>query len=137
MTTSPRARVLIVDDDQGTLEVTQALLEDAGYEVSIRATPVGTGAQIQREQPDIVLLDVNMPALKGDRIAEIIVRRGRQGRSRIVFFSGAEEDALQALCDKHGALGWIRKSGDHQAFLEDFERLVALARSSQGTSPSS
>jgi CheY-like chemotaxis protein len=119
--------VLVVDDDQTTLSVIQALLEDAGYRVAVRSEALGTTAQIQQTEPDFVLLDVNMPALTGDRIARVLSRGERLERTRLVFYSGRPAEELERLARTHGAHGWIRKGSDNAAFVREFERLVADA----------
>ena len=62
-------KVMIVDDENTVLEITGAVLEDHGYRVIKRESALGTSLAILREKPDVVLLDVNMPGLSGDRIA--------------------------------------------------------------------
>lgn len=122
---SSRGSVLVVDDDRTTLTLAQALLEDAGFDVTVRDQALGTGAQIAQERPDFVVLDINMPALSGDRIAELMRARDRMGAARIVFYSGRPESELREFAERFGALGWIHKSGDHAAFVAEFEKLVA------------
>lgn len=116
---------MIVDDDQTTLTLVEALLEDAGFEVVTRDSALGTGAQIASEQPDFLILDINMPALTGDQVAELIRNKERLAQTRLVFYSGRPEAELRAFASKYGALGYISKSGNHAEFLKAFEDIVA------------
>ncbi len=57
----PGTRVLLVDDDADLREVLRIVLEDAGYEVLLAESgPKGMEA-VDRERPEILLLDVMMP----------------------------------------------------------------------------
>ena len=67
-----RRTVLVVDDDPIVLEVTRERLEGAGYIVYVREEALGTSQWSAEFQPDIVLLDVNMPALTGLDLAQLL-----------------------------------------------------------------
>lgn len=62
---SAQAEILIVDDSALILELYRDVFEAAGFEVITRNTPFGTSSTIAAKKPDIVLLDVFMPALQG------------------------------------------------------------------------
>jgi CheY-like chemotaxis protein len=128
---SPRT-ILVVDDDPVTLSVTQAVLEDAGFKVATRETPVGTGAHIQKSRPDLVLLDVNMPALTGDRLAELLTKNGRMAGARLVFYSSSSETDLRRLAAQYGAAGWIRKGTDHGELVNEVQRLLGAVSLASG-----
>lgn len=120
---APR-RVLVVDDEDTTLAVIQAALEDLGYEVTTRNRALGTSAVIMHERPDIVLIDVEMPGLSGDGIVRLI--RETPSLRSIVFIlhSGARAKDLARLTRETGAAGAIVKTADLQEFSRQFERLV-------------
>ena len=118
-------RVMVVDDDPTTLELVRVLLEDIGCMVVTRMQAIGTAAQLQEVDPDFVLLDIHMPALRGDRVAEILSRGGRLKRARLIFHSARPPEELMELTETHGAAGWIHKDGDHAGFVRRFEEIVA------------
>src|SRR5262249_26271874 len=68
--TTRRMRFMVVDDDPVVLEVTRERLSFMGYDVIVRESALGTSAAILRERPDVVLLDVNMPSLSGEQLAQ-------------------------------------------------------------------
>lgn len=117
--------MLVVDDDRTSLLVTQAVLEDAGYAVTIRDQALGTSAIIMKERPDIVLLDVEMPGLNGDRIIQLMQRQRHGLAIKFILYTGARVDELERLVSSTGANGGIVKTGDHGTFLRDFERIIA------------
>ena len=58
-------RVLVVDDDQDTLDYLSALLIDNGYEVRTAASHAAALLQLEEFQADAVLMDVMMPGKSG------------------------------------------------------------------------
>jgi CheY-like chemotaxis protein len=123
-----RGTVLIVDDDPIVLEVTRERLESAGYQVHTREEALGTSQWTAEFQPDIVLLDVNMPALAGPELAQLLKKRRATKDIAIILYSSLESAELQSKLRTTGAVGAIQKTGDERRFLEDFERLAARLR---------
>jgi CheY-like chemotaxis protein len=120
--TSPR-KILVVDDDPTTLEMIGALLEAQGHSVVLRDTALGTTQVIIRDCPDVVLLDVRMPGLSGDKLAELI--SSRRGREIVVLYSGSPQRELGELARRCGAAGFITKTSNPSEFLERFESILA------------
>jgi CheY-like chemotaxis protein len=123
---SRKARVLVVDDDPVVLELVRGWLEDAGYAVEVRESALGTAQQVAVDQPDIVLLDVMMPALSGGELAQLIRRHHRTALASVILHSSLEPAELADLVEKTGALGALPKTHDAERFVADFERLFAI-----------
>ena len=93
------AQILVVDDDQNLRKIIQANLELAGYVV----TAVPNGADALREldamQPDLVVLDVMMPAMDGYEVARKIRARPAAAHVPIIMLTakGEVEDKLQGF----------------------------------------
>jgi len=58
-------RILVVDDETNQRLLLRELLEDDGYEVLEAGDGLAAIATVQKENPDLVLLDINMPGLDG------------------------------------------------------------------------
>jgi CheY-like chemotaxis protein len=117
-------RVLIVDDDRSHLETTRELLEDEGYEVLTQSSPFGATERIMVSRPDVVLLDVNMPALSGEVLLPILRGREQTRDTRVVFLSSNDEETLRTATRRLGAAGWVCK-GDLSGLLRTLERVLA------------
>lgn len=81
-----RSRVLVVDDDPIIRDVVVNYLEAQGFD-AVKTAPSGPDAALMAESfdPEVVLLDYLMPALKGDDTA--IVLRKVVPRATIIAFS--------------------------------------------------
>lgn len=69
-------RILVVDDEPDIRATVQAMLEIEGYEVAVAANGADALAAIEREAPDLILLDMRMPVLDGWGFAAELRRRG-------------------------------------------------------------
>lgn len=118
-----KKRVLIVDDDHAYLETVQELLEDEGYEVLVQAGPFGATERVMTGRPDVVLLDVNMPALSGEALLPLLKARPQTRDTPVIFHSSNDEEALRSAAGRLGAAGWACK-GDLPALRRALERAL-------------
>ncbi|HEX6100814.1 MAG TPA: response regulator [Thermoanaerobaculia bacterium] len=104
-----RQRILIVDDDLAHLESTRGILEAEGYEVKTHDQPFGSTNAIIQYQPDLVLLDVNMPGLSGDKLADVYRANAKTRTARVMLYSSNDEDTLRAAARRLQIDGYICK----------------------------
>jgi CheY-like chemotaxis protein len=123
-----KLRIMVVDDDETTLEVTAALLESRGHEVIQRNSALGTTLAILRDKPAVVLLDVHMPGLSGDRLVELVAPRKDRPRPIIILHSASTLSELEQLAQRCGAAGVIEKTGDGLEFIKRFEQVLSTNR---------
>lgn len=120
-----RPKVLVVDDSPIIREAGKLVLEAAGFEVVTLESPLLVAGVVRREVPDIILLDVNMPALPGDVVAQIVKQHGFSKRTRVVLFSDLEKGELERRAAAAGASGFIQKSGTPDSLAADVRRFLA------------
>lgn len=101
------ARILLIDDDPALLDVVAMGLEDADHEV-IRARDGRSGlARIQSERPDIVVSDINMPALDGFSLCQQI--RAAGDSVPVILLTSRDNEIDEALGLDLGADDYIVK----------------------------
>lgn len=89
---SRRARILVVDDERDTLELTEAMLTARGYDVVlVESGPAALEALACR--PDVVLLDVMMPEMSGLSVLEHMRRTPRLAAVPVILFTARQRDA--------------------------------------------
>ncbi|GMR22319.1 MAG: hypothetical protein BMS9Abin37_0659 [Acidobacteriota bacterium] len=116
------AQILLVEDERVTRHRIQKMLEDAGYDV----TPVTNGTEalscLDKEQFDLVLLDIWMPEMSGlDVLNEI---RNGAARPKVVVMTA--DDTPQTLVDavRHEAYQYVAKPVEPEDLLAVVEKAV-------------
>ena len=106
---SETTRVLIVDDHPMVAEGIQSLLESYDEIEVVGTLSNGQDAidQAERLQPDVILMDLNMPGLGGLTATEIILERLPDTRVLILSMHDSPEYISTAL--SHGAKGYVLK----------------------------
>ena len=116
-------RVLIVDDHPLTREALASLLTQHGFEVVGQAADGGEAiALASRLRPDLVLLDLTMPAMDGLTALPFVREASPESEVVVLTASGTEENLLAAI--RGGAAGYLLKSEPPER-IADFLRGVA------------
>lgn len=123
--------VLIVDDDPGVVTVLKDALGAFRQEHAYKVQTVGDGADalaaLQRDQFDLVLLDMYMPRMSG---LELLVQMHRlKMQTPVLMLTGNEDTRTAANALASGIFAYIPKPFD----LQQLEHLVSLAISSHPT----
>ncbi len=105
-----RHRVLLIDDEPFIVEAVSRVLDQAGFDTFSCVTWAEVNGVIRDVEPDIILLDYNMPMIKGDSMCSILKRNTLNPEMRIVLFSSEEEGFLRDVARECGADGYISKS---------------------------
>jgi DNA-binding NarL/FixJ family response regulator len=119
-------RVMVADDHPIWRDAVARDLSDAGFNV------VGTAedgiSAVNRTlamRPDVLVLDLNLPGMRGDQVCAAIVKAQIPTRVLILSASGELQDVLDAV--KVGATGYLLKSAGREEFL-DAVRATAQGR---------
>ncbi|MDX1647076.1 MAG: diguanylate cyclase, partial [Longimicrobiales bacterium] len=120
--TEPPPRVLVVDDSDDTARLYAAALEEAGMLTRITTDPREVTRMIRDFGPEIILLDLYMPDIRGDELAQVIRQRPALQSIPIVFVSAETDERLQTRALGHGGDDFITKPVD----LETLTSSVAI-----------
>jgi DNA-binding response OmpR family regulator len=67
-----RPLVLLIEDEEGLLEILEINFRSAGYRVLTAPDGVTAWQLFEREQPDLLVLDLNLPKISGFRLLELV-----------------------------------------------------------------
>ncbi len=114
-----RGVVLAVDDNPHNLQLLAGILQGAGY--AVRAVNSGARALrvLERELPDLVLLDIDMPELDGYAVCRAIQARADCAGLPVIFISAYDDVAAKLRGFEAGAVDYVSKP---------FEAAEVLAR---------
>ena len=102
--------IVIIDDCRVTLAVLTDMLEDAGFSVSTAEDSVYSNHLIYSSTPpDLILLDVMLPHMAGDKKAKILKSREKSRNIPVLLISSKNEEELAQIVEKAGADGFLHK----------------------------
>lgn len=105
-----KKRVLVVDDSDIVLAMATEALVSGGYAVDTAVSAAEADVYIYGEaRPDLIILDVMMPMLDGDKKAKLLKGDESVRDIPVLLLSSKSEDELVRLSAESGANGYIRK----------------------------
>lgn len=118
-----RQRVLLVDDDIEIIESLRYALTAKGYEVLIARDGNQGLAMVERDNPDLVILDMMMPKRSGFLVLEQL-RRTRLVPIRVIMITANEGSRHKAYAEMLGVDDYIRKPFAMDRLIESVDRLM-------------
>lgn len=107
------ARILVADDEPDTRNLVRMILGRQGYEVSLASNGVEALQKAETELPDLVLLDVVMPAKDGWEVCKTLKSQDKTKHIPVVIFSVLSrvlgDDVSRKRAEEYGCDGYIAK----------------------------
>ena len=116
-------RILIVDDDAEIVESLRFALEAKKYTVLIARDGNQGLAMAERENPDLVILDMMMPKRSGFLVLEKL-RRTRAVPLKVIMITANEGSRHKAYAEMLGVDDYIRKPFAMERLVESVDRLL-------------
>lgn len=121
-----KAKILVVDDDVKLARLVKTILERTGlYDVEEETRPNAAMAKARRFQPDMILLDVNMPGKDGGEVAQELRADPALCHKPVLFVTcllSAEETGGREL--RSGGKLFLAKPVDAQALLSAVDLIL-------------
>jgi DNA-binding response OmpR family regulator len=121
---STNRRILLIDDSPLVVDALRDGLEEDGVEVEgmVDLTAIDHAQELERF--DLILIDVQMPAMLGDDVA-MVMRRRRSVAAPIVLLSSLPDPELAARAREAGADGFISKRSGIDAVVAEIQAWLA------------
>lgn len=94
---SQAIHVLVIDDDEIAREYMCDVLRKAGFNVEDMPSSIGVTNRLVRDRCDVVVIDVMMPAIRGDKLAGLLRKNSQLKELAVVMVSGAPREELEQL----------------------------------------
>jgi DNA-binding response OmpR family regulator len=112
------AKLLVVDDEPRTAELTAELLRRAGYSVDVARSGTEALERVRAGSPDLMLLDYEMPDMEAPEVLDQLRLGGDRIPFPVIILTGARHSpADQVVGIEHGATDYIVKGTDRQVML--------------------
>jgi DNA-binding response OmpR family regulator len=124
----PVKTILLVDDDNEIIESMRTVLDSKGYRVIV-ARDGNAGLTIaERENPDLIVLDMMMPKKSGFLVLEKL--KGRPGGLiPTIMITGNEGSRHRAYAEMLGVRDYIRKPFAMEKLVRSVEKVLGVAPS--------
>ena len=124
MNTAPSARILVVDDEPRICSLLTDILSDQGYRVETAGDGVAALQSVVATPPDLVLLDVDLPRLRG--VDTLVAIQGLAPATKVIMISGKADEGEARRALAAGAFDYIGKPFDF-AYLDQAVRIAVLS----------
>lgn len=119
----PSTKVLIIDDDKTVVSTVSAVLQAGGYKVASALDPVQGFMAVRRENPQVVVLDLMMPAGGG---MQLLQRLSSVVNVPVIVITTSTDGKVEAQAKAAGAAGFLKKPVDPVKLKELIEELVSV-----------
>lgn len=116
-------RILLVDDDADIIESLRLALEANGFEVLVARDGNQGLALVERESPDLIILDMMMPKRSGFLVLEKL-RRSESDAPPVIMVTANEGSRHKAYAEMLGVDDYLRKPFPMDKLLESVNRLI-------------
>jgi len=119
------ARVLIADDDPVILRLLEVNFSLEGFDVVTADRGEGVLEQVERERPDLIILDVMMPGMDGWEVCERLKEDPETAELPIIFLSARTQEHDRERGHKLGVSAYVTKPFDPEELIRLATSLVA------------
>jgi DNA-binding response OmpR family regulator len=117
-------KILIVDDDPDICQGMQVRLEYDGFDTCFAADAVAATTAAEKEQPDLIVLDLGIPEGEGFLVIEQLKMHPILGAIPIIVVSARDARANRERAIKAGATAYLQKPVDNAEFLAVIRRAI-------------
>jgi DNA-binding response OmpR family regulator len=115
--------IAMIDDEENFLEMTQAILEEAGYNTFCTTDPDVFLEYFQLHEIDIAIVDVEMPLRNGYELVTELREGGANPELPVIFLSAHRETGDQLQGFYSGANEYLFKPANRFELIETIEKL--------------
>jgi DNA-binding response OmpR family regulator len=126
-----KRKILIVDDERDIVKALTIRLQGAGYDVVTAFDGAQGVFMAHKEKPDLIILDIRMPAGNGFSVAERLKRSDPTLAIPVIFLTGSPETNAEEKARAVGARFYIKKPYDPEELLDAIQR--ALEKDSESS----
>jgi DNA-binding response OmpR family regulator len=119
-----RKKILIVDDERDIVKALMIRLQGAGYDVVTAFDGAQGVFMAHKEKPDLIILDIRMPAGNGFSVAQRLKRSTHTFTIPVIFLTGSPETNAEEKARALGARFYIKKPYDPVELLDAIKRAL-------------
>lgn len=122
--TTASKRILLVDDDAEIIDAMEYALSSKGFEILVARDGNQGLAMAERDDPDLIVLDMMMPKRSGFLVLEKL-RRTREAPLKVIMITANEGSRHKAYAEMLGVDDYLRKPFAMDRLVETVQRVLA------------
>jgi DNA-binding response OmpR family regulator len=119
------AEILIIDDDFVMRELLELHLTDAGYKVRTAEDAIEGGKMLMAAPPDLLVLDMHMPHMEGDRFLKLLRADERFRNLKVIVLTAERSLDFMMKVTEMGVSEFLNKPIDKDVLLETVSKVLA------------
>jgi len=124
----PEAKILVIDDAEEFIDLISITLRKAGYKnIVTLLDPVLSPDYICSEQPDVILLDYEMPGLNGLEILKAVASRKTYSYLPVLILTANDDLQIRRNCLESGAQDFIQKPFEKMDLLLKINNVIHVS----------
>ncbi|MDP2920347.1 MAG: response regulator [Dehalococcoidia bacterium] len=122
-------KILVIDNEENLRKILQVNLTASGYEVITASNGEEGLALMEREKPDLVLLDIKMPGISGWEVLNILNSRPNLKDIPVIIMTAFLKSTEEARMKTTGVTGFLAKPFDVQELLDQVGKVHSNKKS--------
>jgi DNA-binding response OmpR family regulator len=119
-----KKKILVVDDERDIIRALTIRLQSGGYDVVYAYDGAQGVFMTHKEKPDLIILDIRMPAGDGFTIARRLKETAQTSHIPILFLTGSPERNAEQKAHELGGRFYIKKPYDSEELLDAVRRAL-------------
>ena len=117
-------KILLVDDDLNILKLLNFKLKAQSYDVIVASDGLQAIAKARRENPDLIILDIMMPAGGGINVYEKLKIMPETSIIPVIFITADQSDEVRKKVVKMGADAFFTKPFEAEVLLAEIKNII-------------
>lgn len=117
-TTKEKCKIVCIDDSPIMLETIGEYLSEDKYELTTIDNPVKVASSLFKNPPDLILMDISMPSINGNRLCKILKASPKFKEIPIIFVSGNTKFLDQETLESSKAIDFLAKPFSKQDLID-------------------
>jgi len=113
-----KQKILVVDDDSNLVKALQLRLLANDYEITVAGDGYAAVANTKKERPDLIILDLGLPAGDGFSVLDRLNRTGNLPGIPVIVLSARDPQANEDRAMRAGAIAYFQKPADNDELLQ-------------------
>ena len=116
-------KILVVDDDPVVIRLVKELLKSQGFSVDTAKDGIDAMVMVQKEKPDLIVLDIMMPELNGYEVLRTLKFHDDYKTIPVLLLTAREQELDKRIGQMMG-IDYMQKPVDREVFLEKIQKAL-------------